>query len=361
MRPTANSIWRSLRATNKKHIVITGIRGVGKTTLFNSLVSKKYGFTTRAIPQDRVELHFDGLACETDNYVIGRYAPEKCEDGMHPMQPEINTLNTLATIIENMPSPDIDSYITIDEIGFLEEASPAFCQAITNLFDKYHVIATVRKQNTNLISSIISRDDILFINLDNPFGNVGSIIMASGLGTRFGDNKLMTPLHNKPLISYILSTAQQLFNKSIVVTRHASVCDYCNSINQEVILHEFPHRSDTARLGTQHLMSQSVDSIIFLQGDQPLVSLDSIMALLICATNCPYQIIRLSYHGEDCSPVLFPSCYFGLLTKLPEGKGGNYIAHTHQDTIIRIEADSELEIIDIDTPEDIARIINFNA
>lgn len=351
-----------MKATNKKHIVITGSRGAGKTTLFNNIVSRKHGFTTCAIPRDRVELHFVGLAGHTDIHVIGIYEPERCENGMQPMQPEIDTLNTLAAIIENMPSPAIDTYVTIDEIGFLEEASPDFCQAITNLFDRYNVIAAVRKQDTGLISSIISRDDTLLIDLDDPFGNFGSIIMASGLGTRFGENKLMAQLDNRPLISHVLSTVQQTNKESVVVTRHESVRDYCNSINQKVILHAFPHRSDTARLGTEHLMSQSVDNIIFFQGDQPFVSMDSIMALLICARNCPDQIIRLSYQGVDCSPVLFPSCYFDLLTRLPEGKGGNHIARTHPDNVVRVEADREPEIMDIDTPEDIEKaeaIIKF--
>lgn len=345
-----------MKAINKKHIIITGLRDSGKTTLFNHLVSKKHGFTTCAVPQDKVLLRFNGFTDMAESYVIGQYTSGV---GENRMQPVIDTLNALATIIENISSADIKAYFTIDEIGYLEEASPAFCKAITNIFDKYPVIATVRKQDTCLISSILSRKDILLIDLDNPFGNFGCVIMASGLGSRFGQNKLMTKLLNQPLIKYIISTIQPLFGKSVVVTRHESVHDYCNSINQEVILHALPYRNDTARLGTAHLMVQSVDGIIFFQGDQPFVSNDTIMTILLCAKNSPGKIIRLSYKGVDCSPVLFPSCFFDLLTKLPEGKGGNYIAQTHPDTVIRVEAEKELEIIDVDTQEDIEKIVSM--
>lgn len=343
-----------MKTTNRKHIVITGSRGSGKTTLINKLVSKKTGFTTVALPGDKVVLQFDGVTSENNSYIIGRYTPG---EGSNRMQPDIDNLNTLATFIENISSADVDSYFTIDEIGYLEESSPAFCKAITGLFDKFSVIATVRKQDTVLRASILSRDDILLIDLDNPFGNCGCVVMASGLGLRFGQNKLMTKLLDSPLISYILSTTQALFDKSVVVTRHTSVQDYCNSIGQYVILHALPHRNDTARLGTEYMMSQAVDSILFFQGDQPLVSIDSIMSILICAKNCPGKIIRLSYQGSDYSPVLFPSYFYEQLTKLPESKGGNYLAQTHADSVIRVEANSELEIIDIDTPEDIETIL----
>lgn len=36
-RPTADCIWKSFRSSQKKHLVLTGSRGSGKTTLFHAL------------------------------------------------------------------------------------------------------------------------------------------------------------------------------------------------------------------------------------------------------------------------------------------------------------------------------------
>lgn len=350
---TPNSIWNSLKAINKRHIVITGQRGSGKTTLFNKLTSENPGFITKAIPKDKVVLRFNKFSNNTSSYVIGRYSSG---EGSNRMQPIVHTLDSLAEIIVDYDYKDTNQYFAIDEIGYLEDSSPSFCKAIINLFNKYPTIATVRKQDTKLITSIISRDDILYIDLDNPFGNAGCVIMASGLSTRFGQNKLMTNMVTGPLISHIISTTQSLFVHSVVVTRHEAVKDFCNSVNQYVLLHDFPYRNDTTRLGTQYLKEQDVDNIIFFQGDQPFVSPDTIISMLLCAYNTSGKIIRLSYKGLDCAPILFPSCYFDSLTKLPEGKGGNYIAKNHPDMIIRIEATSKIETIDIDTPDDINKI-----
>lgn len=350
---TPNSIWNALKAVNKRHIVIAGQRSNIKTTLFNKLAAGNPGYSTKVIPEDKVVLNFNNFADTTATYVIGQHS-SSC--GTDIMQPVVNTLDTLAELIDSYSFSSSDYYFSIDEIGCIEDSSPAFCKAINNLFNRKRVIATLCKQDTELITSIIAREDILYIDLDNIFGNTGCVIMASGLGTRFGQNKLMTSVFDKPLISHIVSTTQPLFVQSVVVTRHVSVQTFCDSINQAVILHDFPNRNDTTRLGTQYLMAQSVDNIIFFQGDQPFVSSDTIITMLLCAKNTSDKIIRLSYNGLDCAPMLFPKCFFDSLTKLPDRKGGNYIAQNHPDSIIRVEAFNEIETIDIDTPDDITKI-----
>lgn len=356
--PTINSIWSSLKATNKKNIIITGNRGSGKTTLINKLITTNRGFTTHAIPGDKVILRFNNEYENKKSYIIGTFSEG---EGTNRMQPVISTLGELAKIIEEDTRLNIsdNDFYAIDEIGYLEDASPLFCKTIIKLFDKFHIIATVRKQNTRLITSLISRDDVLLIDLDNPFGNPGCVIMASGLGSRFGQNKLMADLNNQPLIHYILSTTQQIFENSVVVTRHTAVENFCNNKKQDVILHNLPNRNDTTRLGTQYLISKSVDNITFFQGDQPFVSIDTIMAMLLVAQNSPNNIVRLTYKGTDCSPILFPSRFFDELTKLPDKKGGNYIAKSHPDAIIKVEAEDIVETIDIDTKEDIYDISTY--
>lgn len=192
--------------------------------------------------------------------------------------------------------------------------------------------------------------------MTNSFENAGCVIMASGLATRYGDNKLMADLNGQPLISHIINTSKQLFKHSVVVTRHKSVEEYCKSINQPVILHAFPGRNDTTRLGTECLKSKNVDKIIFFQGDQPLVSVSSIEAILKASNDNPEKIVRLSFNGSDCAPVLFPSIYFEDLLNLPENKGGNYIANKKPQNLLRIEAKYQYETFDVDTKDDMNRI-----
>ena len=88
-------------------------------------------------------------------------------------------------------------------------------------------------------------------------GKTGLVIMASGLGKRFGGNKLMEILDDKPLIKWIIDTTSDLFDKRVVVTRNKEVKALCDEINLECILHELPNRNDTVRLGLSSMMSES--------------------------------------------------------------------------------------------------------
>lgn len=56
-RPTADCIWKSFRSSQKKHLVLTGSRGSGKTTLFHALFpAGTEGLTTWAVPGKGVYL-----------------------------------------------------------------------------------------------------------------------------------------------------------------------------------------------------------------------------------------------------------------------------------------------------------------
>ena len=140
------------------------------------------------------------------------------------------------------------------------------------------------------------------------FPKLGCVIMASGLGKRFGSNKLMADFCGKPMIQRALDATEGLFSRRVVVTRHESVADLCKEQNVDVILHDLPHRSDTVRLGLQAL--GDLDACMFLPGDQPLLRRETIATLLENWKANPGKIVRPAYEDNEGSPVLFPSWAF---------------------------------------------------
>lgn len=58
-------------------------------------------------------------------------------------------------------------WAVIDEVGFLENASPAYCRALLRLFDQKRVAAVLRKKDTALIGAIRSRTDAVCFDLDD--------------------------------------------------------------------------------------------------------------------------------------------------------------------------------------------------
>lgn len=179
----------------------------------------------------------------------------------------------------------------------------------------------------------------------------GCIIMASGMGTRFGGNKLMAKLNGIPLIQYVIQATESRFEQRVVVTRHNDVTKLCHELDVAVALHKKPHRNDTVRLGMDAI--GKCDTVTFFQADQPLISPSSITALLCAAENTPEYIWRASFEGAPSAPVLFPSWTFDELRTLPSGKGGGYVAKHHKELVRCIEVSSRWELFDVDTPADL--------
>ncbi|MBP3634583.1 MAG: nucleotidyltransferase family protein [Oscillospiraceae bacterium] len=215
------------------------------------------------------------------------------------------------------------------------------------LLEQKRVLAVVRKQDLPFLNSLLARQDALVVDPDG--GNTGCVIMASGLGKRFGGNKLMESLRGKPMIAWALEAAEGVFQKIVVVTRHESVKAWCDAQGIQTVLHDLPYRSDTVRLGLQAL--GDVDSCLFLPGDQPFVTKDSLyaMALAAKAHDAIWQL-------GGAAPVLFPKWTFPELLTLPEGKGGGVLVKKYETFVKSLPPALPWELQDVDTKEDLAQL-----
>lgn len=193
---------------------------------------------------------------------------------------------------------------------------------------------------------------------EKPYGHPGCVIMASGLGKRFGDNKLMADFHGRPLIDHVLSVTEAFFSERVVVTRHPDVAQFCQKRHVKVLLHDQPFRSDTVRLGLQAL-DASIDSCVFFQGDQPLLKPETIASLLLSAQNAPTFIWRTACKEHSGSPILFPKWIFPELLSLPQGEGGNYLAKKYPEHVHTVQVQDISELKDVDTPKELQALLNL--
>ena len=104
--------------------------------------------------------------------------------------------------------------------------------------------------------------------------STGCVLMASGLSTRFGSNKLLAQFDGQSLLcrAFAATDTPQL-SARIVVTRSAQVQALCKAQGVPVLLHALPGRNDTVRLGLSALLAQhpELTGCMFLPGDQPLL------------------------------------------------------------------------------------------
>ena len=245
-------------------------------------------------------------------------------------------------------------WATIDEVGYLETECGAYCDAIRSLMEKTHVAAVVRKQDTPFLQELIHRTDVFLVDLDAPYGNLGCVIMASGLGKRFGGNKLMAEFDGAPMICRALDATEGIFSKRVVVTRHKDVAELCRGKGIAAVLHDLPYRSDTVRLGLDAV--GDVQGCMFCPGDQPLLQQDTVAALALAAVNDPETIWRAVFEDTPGAPVVFPRWAFPELSALPDGKGGGYVVRRHPEALRMVCARSPWELMDVDHPETLAEL-----
>lgn len=350
-RLTASNIWNSFRNSKKRHIFITGSRQSGKTTLLNELfITPVPSIITRA-EQKKAVYMTSGIGETTK---IGVYDPSLpgCENKMRPCTEEISSFG--ASALYHLAEEKSD-WAVIDEIGYLECDNEIYKTALLSLLEKKHVAAVIRKQNLPFLNELINRTDCLLIDTDNPFGNCGCVIMASGLGKRFGSNKLMADFKGKPLINSILECTKGIFTDRVVVTRHKDVYAYCEKQTVKVVLHNLPNRNDTIRLGLNAM--DNMDRVMFCPADQPLLSRETVISLALCSNNTPF-IWRTEYLGTHSAPIIFPSQTYPELLTLPEGKGGNIVVKKHPESLRTVSVQSINELKDIDYPIDLKSIEN---
>lgn len=180
--------------------------------------------------------------------------------------------------------------------------------------------------------------------------------MASGQGKRFGGNKLMASFSGKPLIGWVLDATQGVFARRVVVTRHGDVASYCRERQVPVVVHDLPYRSDTVRLGLEAL-GADLSGCMFCPGDQPLLTRASVRALVRQFVQEPEYIWRLACGEAAGTPVLFPRWTFPQLLDLPQGKGGGVILQKNPGRVRLVPAREEYELWDVDTPEDLNRLL----
>ena len=188
-------------------------------------------------------------------------------------------------------------------------------------------------------------------------GRLGCVVMANGEARRFGRQKLLEPLHGKAVVLHALDALFSPALDVVVVSRWPEVRRVCAESGAAVAEPAGALQSDTVRAGVRALGPRA--GYLFAQGDQPLLSAQSVDALVREFWAHPGCVARLAWHGEAGSPVVFPGALASALCALSGDVGGG--ALIRRDAALArgvrlVEARRAAELMDVDTPEDLARV-----
>jgi len=183
---------------------------------------------------------------------------------------------------------------------------------------------------------------------------IGAVLMASGAAVRFGSNKLFHPVDGVPMIRRTFSAVPaRLFETASVVSCYPEILALAAEQGYRPILNHQAEEGQSAsiRLGLAGLTD--MDGVLFSVCDQPYLRRESVVGLLAAFEAAPGCIFSLSWRGQRGSPAIFPAALFPELMALTGEKRGGTVAAAHRDLLRLVEAESPLELHDVDRLEDL--------
>ena len=190
---------------------------------------------------------------------------------------------------------------------------------------------------------------------------ISAVILAAGRAERMGEQKLFLPLAGKPVLQWVLESALASdLDEIICVTRDFAPVRRQITLTDERLFWLLNYAADrgqsTSVIAGLWAANQGCDGVMFMVGDQPLISKDLINALIDKFDDDSALIVAPKFNGEPRNPVLFRRQLFPELLKLTGDRGGRALLEKHRRKTARIEWPEEQPFLDLDVPEDYDRL-----
>ncbi len=189
------------------------------------------------------------------------------------------------------------------------------------------------------------------------------IYMASGFGSRFGENKLMAQLEGKPLYRHgldcLLRAKRSLEEEDgwqvclIVVSQYREILETAAALGVQAVYNGAACEGIAAslRLGTGAAPGDT-DFFVYCVADQPGLGADSLTGFLRGYVRCGKAMGCVSSGGRRGNPAAFGSRYRQELTALTGDRGGSRLMKRYPEDVWQYEVE-ERELRDVDLPEDL--------
>ncbi len=185
---------------------------------------------------------------------------------------------------------------------------------------------------------------------------LGCILLASGVGARFGGNKLVRKVEGETLAARALRTfPAALFVRRVLTSRYPEILAMGAAEGWEPRFNPDADEGIAAgiRLGMADM--EGMDGVLFAVCDQPWLTRASVRRLAAAFAERPDRITALGWRGKRGNPVIFPRDLFPDLKALAGDTGGSAVIARNLPRLVTVEAGEARELWDVDTPEDLDR------
>lgn len=197
---------------------------------------------------------------------------------------------------------------------------------------------------------------------------VGALVLAAGLGRRFGGAKLLALWRGRPIVSYVFDVLAECRSRSVltagIVVHRPDDFDTARMASERGLE---PHRNSrpgsgmasSLRLGLTALSAerwQPLDGALVVMGDQPLLR-PEVIETLVSAFEPAMDIVRPQYADDPEGPghpVIVHRRLWDRARGLTGDEGFRVIATWKDVRVAAIPVSGSNP--DVDTPDDLARL-----
>jgi molybdenum cofactor cytidylyltransferase len=194
---------------------------------------------------------------------------------------------------------------------------------------------------------------------------LSAIVLAAGMSTRMGQNKLLLDFRDKPLIAHAVDTLlAAAIDEIIVVLGHEAEKVRGKLKGKPVKLVQNPDYqeglSTSVRVGVEAVSVQAEGIMIYLV-DQPLlepVDVNQLVRAFTRAKAVSKNIVVPFFQGQRGNPVIFDSSYREAMLGVAGDVGCKGVIQHYPDKVFVVEMENDHVIRDVDTVEEYEEVLS---
>ncbi|MEA3467666.1 MAG: nucleotidyltransferase family protein [Thermodesulfobacteriota bacterium] len=185
---------------------------------------------------------------------------------------------------------------------------------------------------------------------------IPGIILAAGRSLRMGKNKLLLTFRGKPILQHVIDAALQSSLSPLILVLGSDSDTIRSQVESGHALvienHDFSCGYGFSLQAGLGALSEPCAGAMFLLGDQPLVTADTIEKLIFAFQKEPERWVAPSWNGQRGNPVITPAAWFDRIFALDGDTGPREHLKDPAAHLKLVDVDDRGVVFDIDSPED---------
>jgi len=192
---------------------------------------------------------------------------------------------------------------------------------------------------------------------------IAGIILAAGSSKRMGSVKPLLPWGDGLLLERVIKNASRSDLSSLIVVlgyKAEIILERIDFHNSTVIINPDYRKGHSSSLQAGlNAVSADTDGALFLLGDQPFVTVETINRLILTFSVRPSSLVIPTFCGKKGNPVLVHRSIFSMLQKITGDTGPRILFDRLREQIQEVDVSDPGIHIDMDTMEEYQRLVRL--